>query len=203
MSFIFTFNQESALKAGSSDFIGTSGAYVGKLSGKWVSGSNGSQSAALELSIDGAEGKARYLSIWYKKTDGTDSAGGVAMINAIIGLLKLQGLSAVQRGSEYFCPEIEGREIGLVLQKVLQTKQNGDETYKFDVRMPFNPQTRKTLKELMENKPAETISKILETLKDRDDRKTHAQQSGQGNDFANAQNTPPAFNDDLPDWMRD
>ena len=171
MSAVFTYNQDQAIKAGASDYISESGAYVGKLSAKWTHGSNGSQSEALELSLTSAEGKANYLSIWFKKKDGTDSPSGIAMINAIMGITRVGSLSAAQSGNEYICPELDGKEVGLVLQKVLSNKQNGDETYKFDIKIPFHPQTRQTLKELVDKSPASAVDTILSTLKDRDERK--------------------------------
>lgn len=171
MSAVFTYNQDQAIKAGASDYISESGAYVGKLSAKWTHGSNGSQSEALELSLTSADGKANYLSIWFKKKDGTDSPSGIAMINAIMGITRVGSLSPVQSGNEYICPELEGKEVGLVLQKVLSNKQNGDETYKFDIKIPFHPQTRQTLKELVEKSPAVAVDTVLSALKDRDERK--------------------------------
>lgn len=173
---MFQYNQESALKAGSSDYITESGAYVGKLSTKWVKGKAPSLSESLELSLTAPEGKANYLSIWYKKKDGTENAGGIAMINAIMGLTKTSGLTLVKRGDDEICPELEGKEIGFVLQKILQTKLGGGDTYKFEIRLPFHAQSKKTLKELISNQPATAVATILETLKDKDERVGHSQQ---------------------------
>lgn len=167
---MFQYDQAAGVKAGVSEYISESGAFVGKLSTKWTSGKNGSQSQALELSIVAPEGRANYLSIWYKKKDGQPNNSGVGMINAIMGILKLKTISQAQNGADYICPELEGKVIGLVLQKILQTKQDGSDTYKFDIKIPFHPETRKTLKELLENSPAATVDKMLETLHDKDER---------------------------------
>lgn len=177
---MFQYNQESGVKAGVSDYISESGAFVGKLSAKWVKGKAPSLSEAMELTLSAPEGKANYLSVWYKKKDGTENASGVAMINAIMGITRVQCLTLVKQGDDEICPELEGKEIGLVLQKILQTKLGGGDTYKFEIRLPFHPQTKKTLKELVSNSPATALAAILETLKDKDER-TH--QSPQGNGY--------------------
>lgn len=178
----FQYNQESALKAGASDYINESGAYVGKLSTKLVKGKNGSLSEALELSLSSPEGKANYLSIWYKKKDGTENTNGVSMINAIMGITQTRATTISKRGDDEIIPELEGKEIGLVLQKILQTKQGGGDTYKFEIRLPFHPQTKKTLKELIDNLPATAVATMLETLHDKDERvkggQSHQSQGG-------------------------
>jgi len=184
---MFQYNQESGIKAGASDYINESGAYVGKLSTKWTKGKNGSLSEAMELSLAAPEGKANYLSIWYKKKDGTENANGVAMINAIMGITRVNNLTLVKRGDEEICPELEGKEIGFVLQKILQSKQDGSDTYKFEIRLPYHPQNKKTLKELIENQPATAVATMLETLHDKDERVKHGampyQQNQSGSPF--------------------
>lgn len=167
---MFQYNQESGIKAGVSDYINESGAYVGKLSTKWVKGKAPSLSEALELSLTAPEGKANFLSVWYKKKDGTENAGGIAMINAIMGITRVNNLTLVKRGNDEICPELEGKEVGLVLQKILQTKLDGTDTYKFEIRLPFHPQTKKTLKELVDNQQATSLPAMLENLHDKDER---------------------------------
>lgn len=167
---MFQYNQDAGIKAGVSDYITESGAYAGKLSTKWTKGKSPSLSEALELSLTAPEGKVNFLSVWYKKKDGTENASGVAMINAIMGITQTRGLTLVKRGDDEICPELEGKDIGFVLQKTLQTKQGGGDTYKFEIRLPFHPQTKKTLKELIDNQPAAAVATMLETLHDKDER---------------------------------
>ena len=189
---MFQYNQESGVKAGVSDYITESGAYVGKLSTKWTKGKNGSLSEALELALTAPEGKASYLSLWYKKKDGTENAGGVAMINAIMGITQTRNLTLAKRGDDEICPELEGKEIGLVLQKILQTKQGGGDTYKFEIRLPFHPQSKKTLKELVSNSPATALVSILETLHDKDER-NHSAPPSYGSSSGQPQNQTGDF----------
>lgn len=72
-------------------------------------------------------------------------------------------------------PEFAGKRVGLVIQKVLSKKDDGSDTYKFDIRMPFIAETRQTLQERHERKNAETVDKMISTLKDKDDRKKSTQ----------------------------
>lgn len=110
------------------------------------------------------------------------------------------------------------QKVGLFLQKVLYTKNDGGDGYKFEVRHVFQPGTRKTYAEHAENAPAEAIAALELSMKDKDER-IHggAQLSGPrnaqhgGNPYANQtggapqsrlqQNSgqPPVdFDDDIP-----
>lgn len=89
-----------------------------------------------------------------------------------------------------------GKKVGLFLQKVLYTKNDNSDGYKFEVRHVFQPGTRKTYAEHAENAPAETIAALELSMKDKDER-THggAQFSGPrnastgGNPYANQPET--------------
>lgn len=179
-NFVFQFNQQAAMAAGSLPFISETGAYVGDIKeAKYVFGQNGSKSAGLEFAISTPEGEARYLAIYFQGRDGNTAQSGYDLINAMMGINKLQGLSQVQRGNESFAPELEGKKLGFILQKCLITKNDGSDSYKFEIRQVFHPGTRKTFGELVENKPAELVDKLVATLKDKDQRKK-GQQTGGG-----------------------
>lgn len=178
-NFVFQFNQQSAMAAGSLPFISETGAYVGDIKeAKYVFGQNGSKSAGLEFSISTPEGDARYLAVYFQGRDGNTSHSGYDLINAMLGINKMQGFTQVQRGNDSFAPELEGKKLGFILQKVLTTKNDGSDSYKFEIKQVFHPGTRKTFGELVENKPAELVDKLVATLKDKDQRKKGQQQSG-------------------------
>ena len=177
---IFTYSQESALSAGQSGFINESGAYVFTISeAKYVANPSGSKS--LEFSVETDDGrKANYLNIYTVKRDGTPNTHGVNMINAIMGCTGVNQLTmAMKDVNTQIAPELTGKRIGLVLQKTLKTKDNGQETYSFDIRIPFVALTKQTLQEKVEAKPAEIIEKMVATLHDKDERKKGTQQSSQ------------------------
>ncbi|WP_290606039.1 hypothetical protein [Arsenophonus sp. ENCA] len=90
------------------------------------------------------------------------------MSNRLIGI---QRVTSVVHNNNLVAPEFHGKKVGLALQKVLRTKKNGDESYSFDIRMPFVANTEQTLLEKVENKPAQAVKNLLRTLKDKDERK--------------------------------
>lgn len=195
MTVMFQYNQDSAMASRESFGITESGAYTGKLSAKYVQGSNGSKSAGIEFTLDGEQGKLNYLAVWYQKKDGTCNDSGFNLINAMMGLLKIQSLTSKQVGDEWVCPEFEGKQIGLVVQKELFTKNNGSEGYKFEIVMPFSAQSRKTLKEALANAPAAAVDKMLPLLRTKDNRTNQIRQANTGYQQQN--------DNSMPDWMQD
>jgi hypothetical protein len=134
----------------------------------------------VEFTLTTEQGQARYLKVYYEKADGTKCAGN-GIINAIMGLLKLPAINTVQAQVDgeavTIIPEFEDKPIGFVLQKIHYTNNSGKDKFKFDIRMPFSPNTRCTLKEALAQSPAVTVDKMLETLVDKDERNSGQQQS--------------------------
>lgn len=171
---MFTFDDESARTAGAGGASET-GAYAGNISAAIFTTGRDSQSEAMEFSIDSDVGKINYLRINYKGREGQPLKHGAALINAIMGLTKVKQLNAVELTNgegeiELHCKELEGKPIGFVLQKILYTKNDGGDGYKFDVKQVFGANTRKTYKEAIDNVPAEAVAKLLAVLKDKDER---------------------------------
>ncbi|PAV02126.1 DUF669 domain-containing protein [Arsenophonus sp. ENCA] len=168
----FAYNQEAALAAGQSAFINESGAYVVTiLEAKYMTSSGGAES--IEFSVESDDGKkANYLNVYNTKKDKTPNKHGVNMIHAIMGCAGVQQLTTKMINAHtHIAPEFTNKRVGLVLQKTLKTKANGQETYNLDILLPFIAQTKQTLDEQINGLPAQTIDKKLETLQDKDDRK--------------------------------
>ncbi|MDH2997220.1 hypothetical protein A1D22_05980 [Pasteurellaceae bacterium LFhippo2] len=213
---IFTYNQDEAVKAGQTAFISETGAYNCKIiSAEWIQSQGGAQ--AIEFSVETDEGlKGNYLTVYYTKKTGEKLEGGHSMIQAIMGCTGVQQLSQQFNGNKAFAPELAGKKVGLMLQKVLRLKQDGSETYAFSIICPFSVATRKTLSEHLENRPAERIDYLIAHTKDKDERakqNNHGYQQQQGyqaqNQFygqpaqvtqAQPQSAPPVdnFEDDIP-----
>ena len=176
---IFQYDQDSASKLRDSFGITESGAYTGLLGAKYVYGSNGSKSAGIEFSLECQEGKLQYMSVYYQKRDGSVSTSGYNMIHAIMGLLKIKTLTSQQAGEDWICPELNGKQLGFVAQKILYNKNDSamTEAYKFEPVMPFSATTRKTIKEALSNSPASAVDKMLPLLKTKDERKKGQQQA--------------------------
>ena len=154
------YTESAALEAGASSFIQESGSYIGKFTdAKAVTANTGTK--GFEFSFETDDGmKANYLTVYYEKADGSKIKGGFNLINAIMGVTKTPSLNT---GSE-----LSGKAIGLSLQKVLYTKNDGGDGYKFEIRIPYIAQTKQTLKEALSASQPETFSKY--TPKDRDER---------------------------------
>lgn len=181
---IFTFDPDSAKTAGPSG-ASESGAYAGTIKTAVFSSGRDSQSQSIEFALDSDVGSINYLRVSYIGRDGNPLRGGTAMINAIMGLTKVKSLHATevvneQNETELHCKELEGKPIGFVLQKVLYTKNDGGDGYRFEIRQAFGANTRKTYKEAIENSPAEAVEKLVAVLTDRDERQpSNAGFSGQ------------------------
>lgn len=176
-SVIFTYNQDDALAAGQSGFINESGAYVITIAEAKL-GTAESGAKFIEFSGDTDDGrKVNYLSVYSTKKDGELNKFGCNMINAIMGCAgAMQLTEKMVTVGHFIAPEFSGKRVGLVLQKTLKTKNNGSDTYSFDIKIPFVADTRQTLQEKVDGTAPVSIDNILATLKDKDERKPHAAQ---------------------------
>jgi len=191
---IFQYDQESALTSGASNYITEGGPYIGSISeAKYVFGKNGKQSAGLEFTLSTDSGEAKYLSVWYQKADGTVNQYGYSLIQSMMGLCKLNTLTQQAKGDYSIAPEFTGKQIGLLLQKILTSKQDGSDSYKMEIKLAFLPQTRQTLKEAIGREPAVVVDQWAASLTVKDERKKGQSQSASYHQY---DEVPP--NDDAP-----
>lgn len=185
---IFTYNQEAALTAGQGGFINESGAYVITITEAALTTSSGG-AKAIEFSGEADDGrKVQYLSVYVSKKDGSDNTFGVNMIHAMMGCAGVKQLTnQMKAAGQFIAPEFAGKKVGLVLQKVLRSKNDGSDTYGLEIRMPFIAQTHQTLLEKAEGKNAEAVERMIAGLKDKDERK----KSGGNNGSAGYPDYPP------------
>ena len=192
---IFQYDQESALTSGASNYITEGGPHVGSISeAKYVFGKNGKQSAGLEFTLSTDSGEAKYLSVWYQKADGTVNQYGYSLIQSMMGLCKLNTLTQQAKGDYSIAPEFTGKQIGLLLQKILTSKMDGSDSYKFEIKLAFLPQTRQTLKEALGREPAVVVDQWAASLTVKDERKKGQQQAG----YHQYDDAPISADDDLP-----
>lgn len=201
---MFQYDQESAMKAGGTAKEG--GAYVGSITEAVYKRAN-TGSVGLELSFKSDDGgEFNYLTLWFKKQDNTPIKGGSSVISAILGLTGLNGISDKQTGTDsngkpiHSAPELFSKRVGLLLQKVWYTKNDGQDGYKFEIRLPFDPQTRQTLKEKVEQTQPAMVDRMLSTLSDKDDRNQGQSQSPSSGGFGQqpAQNQGGGFGQQAP-----
>lgn len=179
---VLAYSQESGIKAGGGEYINEGGAYVGTITeAKYTKAQTGTD--GLEFSFAAEDGmKANYLRVYFAKKPAVEGQagepikGGVSLLNAMLGILRLPAMTAVENKTDksWRCPEFEGKKIGLFLQKVNYTKADQSTGYKFEIAVPFHPTDRKTLRELVEQKPATMIDRMTANYKDKDEKNNTA-----------------------------
>ena len=175
-NFVFGYDQEAALRAGQAGV--QTGAQAFTIESGEYRNHNGYESLNLTVVTD--SGAKTFVDLTYKDGNGKAWTGNVNHINAIIGLLGLQGISSVQQGDKWVTPELPGKRIGLVLQKRLFTKGDGSDGNSMNLSMSYDANSGQTLKEKVEGSQAVAVGKILETLEDKDDRKKGMAQNQSG-----------------------
>lgn len=176
---VMQFNQEEAMKAGGSEYLSEGGAYNITLdAAKLISAKTGSK--GLEFSGVTKDGqKVSFLSCYYEKANGEKISGGSSIIQAIMGFLRIPAITHFQSGNDFFCQEFKGKTVGLFLQKKLYTKNDGTDSYRFEIRLPFDPNTNATVKESFSDSPVKTVQRMAENYKDIDERNQNANQGAQ------------------------
>ena len=201
----FNWNTESAelaKKAGATNGINETGAYEGLItSAVYTFGKDGSQSQALELSFDSNGAKANYIRINYLGKEGQQTFG-MGLVSALLWAAQIKQAQPqqvqTQEGFEWQCPALVGKKVGLFLQKVMRTKDDGSDTYRFELRHVFQAGTRKTYAEYSENAPAEAIAALEASMKDKDERTNNGGQQFSGSHGAARGGNPYAQNNSAP-----
>lgn len=162
----FTFNKDSAMKAGTNEYITESGVYVGKFVKALETIHD---SGAVSISFDFVskdDQKASYLRIVTRKKDGSD-AFGANQICALMGLLRLQNAEPISLNNgvhaNYTC--FCNKQIAIALQR--EEKDNG--RFGMNILHFFDPVSLKTFSEHVNNEEAKTHKKVI---KDRINRQT-------------------------------
>lgn len=179
-----TYNEDQAVKAGGGLYVSEGGAYVMKITEARYIESATKGTKGIEFSAEDKDGmKANYLTSYYEKSTGEAVPSGQSLINAIMGLCGIQSTTfkEVKTANEtYFVvPEFYNKVVGLFLQKKLYTKSDGKDGYSFEIRVPFDPKTKRTLREVVANSEAKTIDAMEKSYKDNDDRGAASKAGGQ------------------------
>jgi hypothetical protein len=186
-----------------SNRITDTGAYVGVITvAKDVTAQTGT--TGIELSFKSNDGlEAHFLTLWTKNSNG-ESIFGEKQLHALMTCLKaktITGKDAIIEEYDFDArqnvkrqvtvyPELMNKPIGLVLQREEYEGSNGIKN-KMVFFAPFEAATRKTAAEILDQKPAEQLDKILSNLKDKL-LKTHSQPA------SNDGQLPNDFDDDIP-----
>lgn len=165
---VFTMSDEMAKKAGVSDFVVNGGPYdCTILAAKYIKAkSTGSDGLEISVITEG-ELKANYLNVYFRKINGESIASGEAMLSAMMYLTGVPALTSVNRGGEFFAPELENQKLGLFLQKSFYKKQGGGEGTNFDIAMAYQSGNLLTVEEAIEGKVAETVKDMIANYRDK------------------------------------
>lgn len=190
----YTYDEDAAGHA--DDFanrIDENGAYVGKFkrAEALVSANTGTKGIRFEFEAPG--GGSASFSLYTEKEDGT-RIFGFNLVQAMMTVLGLRSLRAsagkvmrydpdegksVEEDGEVYA-DLIGKDIGVILQKELYTKNDGKDGFRMNLATVFHPTSRLTASELKDRKSKpEKIERILRSLKTKDNREKRAAEPGQ------------------------
>lgn len=178
---LFSANRNNAVALDrQSNFISSTGEYAGKiLQARAGHSAGGAQFVELLLS---AEGSTAFVTLYLTKNDKTE-AFGRKIFDALLVVLGVEQCES-KVGTYYnhkrekmqgeVIPALCGINFGFLLQRVNKkyTNQNGEQKESFDMSLvtPFQLSTRRTAREMIENKDLKILESRLASLKDRDDK---------------------------------
>jgi single-strand DNA-binding protein len=177
-----TFDYDDSAAGGADREPMTTGAYIGKFTrAAYIETDGGAKGIEFEFEAPG-QGTAQFT-VYMVSKEGKQTFG-YNQVQALQFLMGVKGLKS-QTGKvrkyvdgkweevdgERFV-DLEGKPIGVVLQKELTTKNGGGDSFRWNLAGQFQPETKLTASELKErvSKP-EKLGKLLKNLKDKDSRK--------------------------------
>ncbi|NYT67934.1 hypothetical protein [Pusillimonas noertemannii] len=175
----YTADPAAARQANANNYIDQSGKYIGEFSlAEAVTSKKGTE--GIEFSFKSREGQqANYLTLWTYNERG-EALYGYKVLNAIMtvmGVSELQPKQATIKDANgnprqvVGFPALHNKAVGLVLQKVLYTKNDGKDGYKFNIFAPFQASTELTAKEVLDGATQpKALSGMIASLKDKDER---------------------------------
>lgn len=197
----YTADPTAARQANANNYIDQSGKYLGVFTlAEAVTSKKGTE--GIEFSFKSDEGQqANYLTLWTYNERG-EALYGFKVLSAIMtvmGVPELQPKQAMikdangQSRQVIGFPALHNKPVGLVLQKVLYTKNDGKDGYKFNIFAPFNASTELTAKEMLDGATQpKALAGIIASLKDKDERT-----GGYGDNSAGRSEPDDPFGDDF------
>lgn len=201
----YTADPSAARQANANNFIDQSGKYIGDFTlAEAVTSKKGTE--GIEFSFKNQDGQqANYLTLWTYNEKG-EALYGYKVLSAIMTVMGVKSLEPRQGNIKdkdgnarqvIAFPALHGKPVGLVLQKVLYTKNDGKDGYKFNIFAPFQANTELTAKEILDGQTQpKALGGIIATLKDKDER-TAGQSGGQSYGGSNSSEPDDPFGDDF------
>lgn len=183
MSITYELNPNGARAATISSRIVEKGAYAGRFTlAQAITARSGSQGIEFSFKADSGA-TADYLTLWTHNADGRELYGR-KVLDAILTCLKVRKIAAVSRPiqrrttgggtetvkAEVF-PELMDKPVGLFLVSEEYEKNDGSLGSKMVIVLPFEPSSRKTASEILDQRDANAFGGVLASLRDRPARK--------------------------------
>lgn len=174
----------TAARAAEAGRIETTGPYLGVITRAEAVVSDQKGTEGIELSFKADNGMtADYLSLWTYTGDGKPLRGQKVLM-ALMTVAKVKSLTATVMNVERMrdgkkvveaanCyPELQGKRVGLILQKEDYRKNDGTIGSRMSIFLPYCAESSRTASEILvpqgqPPKPAEALARILPTVKDR------------------------------------
>lgn len=181
---MFKFDAEAARegsKAPKTGRVDKKGDYIVELTNVYCQVSTEKKTHGLRIEFNTEEGQFGNFDLWTKRANG-DKLFGTDKVHAFMAILGLPGLTVEQRLVKRWCkeqgkvaevmtdiiPELIGKKIGVVLMKSGWVSQRtGQEGYNLELVCPFNPVSKQTATEQMDNAPASELLDIVASLSDK------------------------------------
>lgn len=184
MTISFEFDPEAAGRADNvASRIDTGDAYIGRFKSANAMSARNTGTEGVHFEFESPGGGSASFDLWTQKEDGT-AVFGVNQLNAMLAIFGLRSLKSVEGKYEGFVdgkrqevvgevfPDLCNKDIGVVLQKELYTKGDGNDGFRMNLYGVFHPVTRLTAGEMKEGKTKpEKVEKMLRGLKVKDSRK--------------------------------
>lgn len=188
----YAYDPEAAGKADDvASRIDTNGAYIGTFKVVHTIKSERTGTEGIHFEFNSPGGGSAMFDVYTRKEDGT-ATFGMNQINAMMSILGLRGLTTTEGEFEGFVdgkretvrgeifPDLMNKQIGLVLQKEMYTKQDSKEGFRMNLYGIFHPESRLTASELKDKKTQpEKLEKMLRSIKTKDSRKPASNEPAQ------------------------
>jgi hypothetical protein len=189
---VYSYDEKRAIEADKfSKYISEGGAYIGKFVTAEDIVSKGGTYGVSFVFESPSDGEAKF-SIYTKKSDGT-ILFGFNLLNSIMFSLGVKSLVSVsERISKYdftlkrkvdaacsVFKDLQGKEIGIILQEEVYTKQSGKgDGSRVNLVGVFDAKTRLTMSEIKEGKTVPSkVDKTVASLKIKDSREVKSKQA--------------------------
>jgi len=206
----FTLDPQAA-KAGSggSSRIDTTGKYKGKIKfAKYWESDGGAKFVTINYEADSGQQCRLQICTHSGRDKGGEPTYGYKQIMAIMACLKVRNLTKVDQIVDDYdqdagevkpvkrqvFKEMTGAKLGLALYRHDKTSQQGKDVFSMEIAAPFAYDSEQTAQEVLDQKPAETLGKIVANLKDKDSRPKAAT----GASYAYQQSAGTDLEDDIP-----